>query len=85
MAVPLEAECRMGVFAGKSELSLVCWPQQRVGRRLIAALSAAIPKGAVVGIEFGGSFLFGEVSACWQEGEIAHASIELQEVLSAHA
>jgi hypothetical protein len=82
MAIALEAQYRLTVFAGGQESSLVCQPQLRAGRRLIALLSGAAPQGALVKIHCGDSLLFGEVCACWQDAGTIHAVIELNEVLA---
>jgi hypothetical protein len=81
----LDRECRMIVYSGASEFTLMCRPTQRLGRRLLAVLSDAAPIGAMVRIDCGESLVFGEVWACWSNGGSVHAVLQLSEVLTGHA
>jgi hypothetical protein len=81
----LDSECRMTVYTGSSEFHLLCRPTQRLGRRFLTELSDAAPIGAVVRIDCGESLVFGEVWACWSNGGIVHAVLQLNEVLISHS
>jgi hypothetical protein len=81
----LDSECRMTVYTGTSEFHLTCRPTQRLGRRILAVLSASAPVGAVVKMDCGDALVFGEVWACWLNSGGFHAVLELTEMLSGHA
>jgi hypothetical protein len=80
----LERECQMTVYTGASEFSLTCRPTQRLGRRFLAVLSDAAPIGGVVRIDCGDSLVLGEVWACWSNGGVVHAVLELRDVVVGH-
>jgi hypothetical protein len=55
-----------------------------LGRRFLAILSEAAPIGAVVRLECGESLVFGEIWACWSNGAVVHAVLQLSEVLTGY-
>jgi hypothetical protein len=82
VTLTLNTECQMTVFAGNDEFTAVCRPEKLAGRRLAAILSHEAPVNSLVCIRSADALLFGEVWACWHEGEAVHALIALQEALT---
>jgi hypothetical protein len=80
----LDRECQMTVYTGSTEFSVTCRPTQRLGRRFLTVLSGVAPIGAVVRIDCGESLVFGEVWACWSNGDVVNAVLQLRDVVTGH-
>jgi hypothetical protein len=81
-AVRLDTKVQIPVFTENRKVVLLWRARFSRGRRLVGELSGPVPPNVCVQIDCKDSLVLGVVLACWREGTIVFAAIEVHQVLN---